>query len=249
MTSLFASALHSISQGMKIPTICLLILMVVAMLFCIGSIVAEYRTERRHFSMSIADTVQRIRDADYRDIKQVVASAPLLERQAVALMTVAGNMGLPDEELFALTQAELEKVETRDKRNVNFTDTVAKVAPMLGLMGTLIPLGPGIVAMGQGDVAALSESLLIAFDTTVAGLIVAICALVISRVRKTWYAQYAVVMRSLMTCVLEEAVIAREEGVALPYGHRDDVLAELRALRKKAAAAKTPADSKCEVTA
>ena len=67
---------------------------------------------------------------------------------------------------------------------VKITDLIAKVAPMLGLMGTLIPLGPGIVAIGEGDVQVLAESLLIAFDTTVLGLIVAAVALCVSTIRK-----------------------------------------------------------------
>lgn len=42
----------------------------------------------------------------------------------------------------------------RDKAN-----TVAKLGPMFGLLGTLIPLGPGIVALGRSDTAALSQSM------------------------------------------------------------------------------------------
>ena len=34
---------------------------------------------------------------------------------------------------------------------------IAKLGPMFGLLGPLIPLGPGIVALGQGDTVTLSE--------------------------------------------------------------------------------------------
>lgn len=48
---------------------------------------------------------------------------------------------------------------------------MAKLSPMLGLMGTLIPLGPGLAALGDGDVKILSTAMSVAFDTTVLGLL------------------------------------------------------------------------------
>ena len=81
---------------------------------------------------------------------------------------------------------------------------VAKLGPMFGLMGTLIPLGPGIVALGQGDTASLAASLGLAFDTTIAGLISAAVCVVISHIRRKWYEDYMVSMESIMDCILEE---------------------------------------------
>jgi len=75
---------------------------------------------------------------------------------------------------------------------------VARLAPMFGLMGTLIPLGPGIIALSQGDTQTLADSLLIAFDTTVAGLAAAGVAFAISRLRKRWYEDYLDTLAALM---------------------------------------------------
>ena len=71
---------------------------------------------------------------------------------------------------------------------------------MFGLMGTLIPLGPGLIALGQGDTKTLSSSLLIAFDTTVAGLISAAVSYIISSVRNRWYEEYMVNLETVMEC-------------------------------------------------
>ena len=86
---------------------------------------------------------------------------------------------------------------------VRVSDLIAKVAPMFGLMGTLIPLAPGLIALGQGDTKTLSDSLLIAFDTTVAGLISAAVSLLISSVRKSWYAGYSSSLEAVMEAVLD----------------------------------------------
>jgi biopolymer transport protein ExbB/TolQ len=41
---------------------------------------------------------------------------------------------------------------------------------MVGLVGTLIPLGPGLVALGQGNLAVMAAHLAVAFNVTVVGL-------------------------------------------------------------------------------
>ena len=68
---------------------------------------------------------------------------------------------------------------------------------MLGLMATLIPLGPGLIALGQGDTITLADSLLTAFDATVTGLAAGDC-LAISRLRKRWYEDYLSTLEVLL---------------------------------------------------
>ena len=88
---------------------------------------------------------------------------------------------------------------------------LAKLGPMIGLLGTLIPLGPGIIALGQGDTLTLSQSLLTAFDTTIAGLIVAAAALIISGIRRGWYNGYMSVLETAMECVVEMEKMAYDK--------------------------------------
>ena len=42
-----------------------------------------------------------------------------------------------------------------------------------------------------------------AFDTTIAGLIVAAIAIVISTIRRGWYNQYMSVLETVMDCIVE----------------------------------------------
>jgi hypothetical protein len=63
------------------------------------------------------------------------------------------------------------------------------MGPALGLMGTLIPLSPALAGLADGDIAALSENLRVAFSVTVAGLMIGAFAFAISLVRDRLYAQ------------------------------------------------------------
>lgn len=66
-------------------------------------------------------------------------------------------------------------------------EILARSGPILGLMGTLIPLGPGLTALGSGNIDILATALTVAFDTTVVGLLVGLIAYVLGRMRKRWY--------------------------------------------------------------
>ncbi|MDR1815173.1 MAG: MotA/TolQ/ExbB proton channel family protein [Clostridiales Family XIII bacterium] len=200
-----SSLLHTVAQALMIPVMVALGALIIFALYCVGSLISESLTERRHYRVNSPRVINAIHDADASGLEAVVLGGNLLKPQREALITVIRNMSLEEDELFALARTQIENVNDRYKRALARTEQVTKIAPMLGLMCTLIPLGPGIVAMGQGQVAELSMSLLVAFDGTVAGLVAAVVAMVVTGVRKRWYAGYIVVLESLMTAILNKA--------------------------------------------
>ncbi len=75
------------------------------------------------------------------------------------------------------------------RRGIERADFIARMAPMLGLMGTLIPLGPGLAALGEGELRILTTAMTAAFDTTVIGLLAGMAGFVLGRLRRRWYDQ------------------------------------------------------------
>ena len=63
---------------------------------------------------------------------------------------------------------------------------LVRLAPSLGLIGTLIPMGTGLAALGQGDMSRLSSDLVIAFTTTVVGLASGMAAFVLYTIKRRW---------------------------------------------------------------
>lgn len=78
-------------------------------------------------------------------------------------------------------------IERLARKRIERADLIARVGPMLGLMGTLIPLGPGLAALGQGELQVLASAVTIAFDTTVLGLLAGIAGFIMGRLRRRWY--------------------------------------------------------------
>jgi len=63
---------------------------------------------------------------------------------------------------------------------------VIRIGPSLGLLGTLIPMGTGLAALGQGDMTRLSSDLVIAFTTTVVGLAIGTVAYFFYTIKRRW---------------------------------------------------------------
>ena len=62
-----------------------------------------------------------------------------------------------------------------------------RIGPMLGLMGTLIPMGPALLGLSTRNMDVLARNLTVAFSTTVVGLIIGVLCLIISETRRRWY--------------------------------------------------------------
>lgn len=205
-----ADILHVVGQSILTPCMIILILLMVVSVWQTGGLIVEFIMERRKLKMNVPMLLREIADSRTSELKSVIERSKLLQRQKEDVYILIDSMGMPRASLTAMAQRLLTTEEERYQKIIEITDLTAKLGPMFGLLGTLIPLGPGIVALGQGDTTSLSNSLGIAFDTTIAGVIAAAIALVISCVRKRWYNGYMVTMEAVMECILEEVALDAE---------------------------------------
>lgn len=196
------SALRSIVGVCEVPVIVLLILALVFIIVMVGTLVGEVFTERRHFKVFLPKLIAQLQE-NPQDTADVIKRSGLLLRQKKYLVELTRHPELTPEMRESMAVGLEFKERSHYDNLVKITDVTARVAPMLGLLGTLIPLGPGIMALGQGDVEMLSQSLLTAFDTTSLGLIVGGIALIISAIRKSWYKRYMADFDAIMECVLD----------------------------------------------
>ena len=107
----------------------------------------------------------------------------------------------------------LQEYEFYSIKRLERTRMLTRLGPMLGLMGTLIPLAPALVGLAQGNIAKLSANLVTAFSVTVLGLLIGGLAFVVSLVRDRMYSQDI----SDMEYMLE---LLQGDDTRLPAGRR-----------------------------
>jgi biopolymer transport protein ExbB/TolQ len=83
----------------------------------------------------------------------------------------------------------LQEYEFYTIKRLERTRILVRLGPMLGLMGTLIPLSPALIGLASGNTEQLAVNLTTAFSVTVLGLLIGGVAFVISIVRDRLYSQ------------------------------------------------------------
>jgi biopolymer transport protein ExbB/TolQ len=91
-------------------------------------------------------------------------------------------------------------------RRLERTRILVRLGPALGLMGTLIPLSPGLAALARGDTVRLSDDLRIAFSVTVLGLLVGAVAYGVSLIRDRLYSQDLSDLEYLTSAIAPESI-------------------------------------------
>ncbi|MDR1603691.1 MAG: MotA/TolQ/ExbB proton channel family protein [Gracilibacteraceae bacterium] len=201
-----SAVLRGVAAGLQRPVMLLLIVLIAAAVVLVGTLVAEIFTERLRLRVKLPRLVDDLRAAaSPAAVRAVIEESGLLRRQREALLELTRHPEITAgmREALALRLYEAEK--ERYAHIVRLSDLITRLGPMLGLLGTLIPLGPGIIALGRGDTYTLSVSLMTAFDTTIAGLAAAACAFLVSALRRGWYAHYMATLEMCLECVLEQS--------------------------------------------
>lgn len=80
-------------------------------------------------------------------------------------------------------------LELHIMQRLEWLRVVARSAPMLGLVATMIPMGPALLALTQNDGKAIGENLVAAFSAVILALLAASISFFILTIRRRWLLQ------------------------------------------------------------
>lgn len=176
-----SDVLYWISTGLLVPVIILLIIFFLRSLLLIGSFFGQYISIRRT-AILISNELDKLNNTN------VLTLAERLPKQNPSLV-VSYIYRLLAADSVALRQRLLSDFEIMADKNLATSKTLSKMGPMLGLMGTLIPMGPALVGLSTGDIASMAYNMQVAFATTVVGLFAAAIGFITLQVKQRWYLQ------------------------------------------------------------
>ena len=204
-SEVLTSTLNMISQSLQIPVIIFLIIFAIFAVITLGGLIAEY-TSRRKISMnSLEKIIYSISNAgSSEEIKNIIKNSKMYESQKSVLIKILRADSLSSESRETLARKLIENEENKFSKKIEKTDIVTRIGPTLGLMGTLIPMGPGLAALGAGDVNTLANAIIVAFDTTVVGIGSGAVAYVVSKIRRRWYEEYLSDLDALSDALLDK---------------------------------------------
>ena len=176
--ALLKSLIYLIASSLLYPVLFLLVALVVYIVISSGSFFAEW-LERLRLVKYFPERLPRlIREGNDQNFFPHRVNSYLED-----LRLLLNKVSPPDEVEIEniLQETSLKTWESLDRIKM-----IIRIGPSLGLIGTLIPMGTGLAALGQGDMTKLSSDLVIAFTTTVVGLAVGIVAYFFYTIKRRW---------------------------------------------------------------
>lgn len=203
-TETLSSFIHIVSESLLTPVMILIVVGLIVVILCIGGLINE-RISRKAISSEELESL--VRDVSFSqshsEIEKHIKESNLFDFQKNVLVKIANNYDIGSGARKALASELISAEETKLIKSTNKTDVLVRVGPILGLLGTLIPLGPGLAALGSGDIVTLAEALTVAFDTTVTGLVIGALAYLVSKFKKQWYESDLIVLETIAEAELE----------------------------------------------
>ena len=171
-----------ISTGLLVPVIVLLILLFFRSLLLVGSFFGQY--------VSIRKTDKLIREQmETLHVNNVDHFAEKLPEKSNSLVVMFMKRILAEQQNKAQVQRLLANFEIAADKDLAISKTLTKLGPILGLMGTLIPMGPALVGLSTRDIASMAYNMQVAFATTVIGLVAGAIGFLTQQVKQRWYLQ------------------------------------------------------------
>lgn len=187
-SEILTSGLNMIAQSLQIPVIIFLVIFAFFAILTLGSLVSEYTSRKKVTPDALEKLIYSISKSNSsEELMNIIKNAKLYENQKVILVKVLRAQSLTAETRETLARKLIEFEETKLGKTIERTDIVTRIGPTLGLMGTLIPMGPGLAALGAGDVNTLANAIIVAFDTTVVGIGAGAVGYFVSKIRRRWY--------------------------------------------------------------
>ena len=180
--NIISDILYWISTGLLVPVIVLLIVLFGRALLLVGSFYGQYLSIRKTETL-LRNELNALTPATVTEL-----AAKLPEKSSSVVISYIHQV-LEAHDSPAQVQRLLANFEIAADKDLAISKTLTKLGPILGLMGTLIPMGPALAGLASGDIASMAYNMQIAFATTVVGLVAGAVGFLTQQVKQRWYLQ------------------------------------------------------------
>lgn len=180
--NLISDILYWISTGLLVPVIVLLIILFCRAIILAGSFYGQYLSIRKTEALLRNELNKLTPDT----VEELGSNLPENSRSLVIMYM---RQVLDARDTPAQVQRLLANFEIAADKDLAISKTLTKLGPILGLMGTLIPMGPALAGLASGDITSMAYNMQIAFATTVVGLVAGAVGFLTQQVKQRWYLQ------------------------------------------------------------
>ncbi len=196
--NVISNILYWISTGLLVPVIVLLIFFFIRALILIGGFMGQYLQTKKTTDILYKD-IEKLSPQTLEQFEMKLAAQQPSAVKAFAEKIIANRADSGKLDLM------LSEYEIEADKNLSTSKVLTKMGPILGLMGTLIPMGPALVGLSTGDIASMAYNMQVAFATTVVGLVVSAIGFLTHQVKQRWAVKNLTILEYLVDVVKQQA--------------------------------------------
>lgn len=171
-----------VANSLLIPDIIALLLLFVRSLLLVGSFYNHFITKQKNDKL-LNNLIQDLSAEKVENLKSI------LPQKDNSLYIKYLRKLISREPSEAYSEYLISNFETEADKDLSVSKILAKIGPVLGLIGTLIAMSPALVNLSSGDVSGMAYNMQIVFATTVIGLVVSMAGLITLQFKQRWYSQ------------------------------------------------------------
>jgi biopolymer transport protein ExbB/TolQ len=179
---IISKSLFWVANSLLIPDILLLLVLFVRSLLLTGSFYNQMTVKRRNDRLFH----QKIKELSPVGIDELRSLLPEKDNSLFTQYLRDMLAHTPDE---AYADYLISNLENEADKDLSLSKILAKMGPVLGLIGTLIAMSPALVGLSTGDISGMAYNMQVVFATTVVGLVVSAVGLVTLQFKQRWYAR------------------------------------------------------------
>ncbi|MBE9487576.1 MAG: MotA/TolQ/ExbB proton channel family protein [Bacteroidetes bacterium] len=172
--------LYWLTTGLLVPVIVFLLFFFAKSLIMIGGFYGAY-ISRTKVNMKLNKTIEEM------PVDEFLKSIDSYKQNKSQIITFLNKLRNNSDKYIMLDKIFGDYEIVADKA-LGQSKLLVKIGPMLGLMGTLIPMGPALVGLATGDVASMASNMQVAFATTVVGIIIGAIGFITLQIKQRWVA-------------------------------------------------------------
>ncbi|HBX47192.1 MotA/TolQ/ExbB proton channel family protein [Limibacterium fermenti] len=179
---IISKALFWVANSLLIPDIIILLYLFARSLLLIGSFYNQFMTKRAN-DKALAHRIADLSPATVDELRNA-----LPERDNALFVAYLRKMlEKPVDQDYA--DFLLSCLENDAQKDISLSKMLAKLGPVLGLIGTLVAMSPALVGLSTGDIAGMAYNMQVVFATTVVGLVISAVGLVTLQYKQRWYSR------------------------------------------------------------
>ena len=177
-----SKVLFWVANSLLIPDIILLLLLFGRSLLLIGSFYNQFMTKRKN-DKALNEKIRTLTLANVEELKAILPSTDN------SLFIKYLRQLLSEKPSEAYADYLISNFENEADKDLALSKMLAKMGPILGLVGTLIAMSPALVGLSTGDIATMAYNMQVVFATTVVGLVISAVGLITMQYKQRWYAK------------------------------------------------------------